>query len=251
MIRRIRQLPSPALVISSIALIVAVGGSTFAVASTFDNQKVTMIAKKVANERITKRAPRLSVSHAGTADSATSATHATSADSATSATHATSADSATSATHANSADTAADASTVGGYAANSLGRIDQTSNQSLFGLSSTATNATVTITAPRTGLVKVEATFTASDVFAGTACTPCVVEARLHDVGTGTDAPVSIGSLGARSYLSMSLQWVFSAAAGPHSYSLTTAQLDTGGPATIYNPILTAQFVPFGETGSS
>jgi hypothetical protein len=48
----------------------------------------------------------------------------------------------------------------------------------------------------------------------------------------------------------MSLQWVFSAAKGSRSYSLTTAQSDAGGPADIDNPVLTAQFIPFGSTGS-
>jgi len=63
MLSRIRRLPSPALVISAIALIVAVGGGTAAIALT-DNQKDKRIAKKVANKQITKRAPGLSVKNA-------------------------------------------------------------------------------------------------------------------------------------------------------------------------------------------
>jgi cobalamin biosynthesis Mg chelatase CobN len=104
------------LVISAIALIFAVGGGAFAIASS-DNKKDKKIAKKVANKQIDKKAPNLSVKHAKkanhakkakTATNATNADHATSADSATSATtatdasHATSADSATSATSADS-----------------------------------------------------------------------------------------------------------------------------------------------------
>jgi hypothetical protein len=81
MFSRIRRLPSPALVISAIALVLAVGGGSFALALT-DNQKDKRIAKKVSNKQITKRAPGLSVKHAKTADSATNANHATSADSA-------------------------------------------------------------------------------------------------------------------------------------------------------------------------
>jgi len=61
---RIRRLPSPALVISVIALIVAVGGGSVAIALT-DNQK----DKKIANAQITKRAPGLSVKHANSAKS--------------------------------------------------------------------------------------------------------------------------------------------------------------------------------------
>lgn len=63
-----RRLPSPALVISALALIVAVGGGAFAIASS-GNAKV----KKVANKQITKRAPGLSVGHSGSADTATNA----------------------------------------------------------------------------------------------------------------------------------------------------------------------------------
>lgn len=72
MLSRIRRLPSPALVISTIALIVAVGGGTAALALT-DNQKDKKIAKKVSNKQITKRAPGLSVKHAKTAGTATTA----------------------------------------------------------------------------------------------------------------------------------------------------------------------------------
>src|SRR5438105_844109 len=62
MLNRIRRLPSPALVISVIALIVAVGGSSVAIALT-DNQK----DKKIANGQINKRAPGLFVKHADSA----------------------------------------------------------------------------------------------------------------------------------------------------------------------------------------
>ena len=77
MLRRIRRLPSPALVIASIALILAVGGGSAALALT-DRQSDKRIAKRVANKQITKRAPGLSVNHAG---SANTANHANTADS--------------------------------------------------------------------------------------------------------------------------------------------------------------------------
>ena len=78
MLRRSGRLASPALVISILALIVAIGGGAFAVAS-LTKPKV----KTIVNKQITKRAPKLSVLHAGSADSATSANHASSADRAT------------------------------------------------------------------------------------------------------------------------------------------------------------------------
>lgn len=72
MVKRIRRLPSPALVIASIALVLAIGGGTFAMAAG-DNAKDKRIAKKVANQQITARAPGLSVNHAETATNATNA----------------------------------------------------------------------------------------------------------------------------------------------------------------------------------
>ena len=66
MLRRIRRLPSPALVISAIALVLAVGGGTFAIAALSHHDK--KVVKKIANKQITKRAPGLSVNHATSAD---------------------------------------------------------------------------------------------------------------------------------------------------------------------------------------
>ena len=44
---------------------------------------------------------------------------------------------------------------------------------------------------------------------------------------------------------------VFPVTSGAHSYTLDAGQVDfSGGPLSFYNPVLTAQFVPFGGTGS-
>lgn len=83
--------PSPALVISLIALFVALGGTSLAAGRALTTKHKDA---KADTKLVRKLAPSLSVKHAKTAGSATtaaSATHATTADSATSATHATSA----------------------------------------------------------------------------------------------------------------------------------------------------------------
>ena len=104
--------PSPAFVISLIALFLALGGTSYAAT------KVTLTQHKdaKADTTLVKRlAPSLSVKQAKTADNATNAvsatnavnaTHATSADSATNATNATNATHATNATNATNATTA-------------------------------------------------------------------------------------------------------------------------------------------------
>ncbi len=75
-----KHLPSPALLISMIALILAAGGGAYAIGAS-TNKTI----RKIVNKQITKRAPRLSVRHAvsaGSADTAKAADAARTADSA-------------------------------------------------------------------------------------------------------------------------------------------------------------------------
>jgi hypothetical protein len=81
------RLPSPALVISTVALSLVLGGTAFAAATA------THTDKKADTKLIKKLAPSLSVKHAKTAATADSATNATNATHATNADHATTADS--------------------------------------------------------------------------------------------------------------------------------------------------------------
>jgi hypothetical protein len=60
---RFRRLPSPAFVIASIALILAVGGGSFALALS-DRQSDRRIAKRVAIKQIRRLEPSLQVKHA-------------------------------------------------------------------------------------------------------------------------------------------------------------------------------------------
>jgi hypothetical protein len=71
-------LPSPALILAFLALVLAVGGGAFAIASSNSKQ-----VRRIANKVVSKRAHRLSVRHAKRADTATLADHATAADTAT------------------------------------------------------------------------------------------------------------------------------------------------------------------------
>jgi hypothetical protein len=118
MFRKVRR-PSPALIIATTALFLALGGGSYALATSGDKH-IAKIAKTVANQQITARARKLSVGHANTA---ANATHARAADLATNATHANSADLATNATHAASADTATNATQLGGQPASAYGRV--------------------------------------------------------------------------------------------------------------------------------
>ena len=110
-------------VTATLALFVALGGGSFAVAALSGSEKtvVKKIAKKQADKRITARAATLSVGHAGSADTASDAAHASSADSATNAGHANTADQATNANtagQATTATTANDANALAGVGPN-------------------------------------------------------------------------------------------------------------------------------------
>ena len=98
--------PSPAFVISLIALFLALGGTSYAASKVI----LTKHKDAKADTTLVKRlAPSLSVKHARTANNATNATNATNA---VNATHATSADSATNATNATNATHATNATTA-------------------------------------------------------------------------------------------------------------------------------------------
>jgi hypothetical protein len=107
MSKRRFRLPSPALVISMIALSLVLGGTAFA-ASTAKHTKHT--DAKADTKLVKKLAPKLSVKHAKTANSAATAKNAANA---VNATNATNAANATNATHATTAD---NANNLGGQA---------------------------------------------------------------------------------------------------------------------------------------
>src|SRR5204862_2938757 len=112
MFRHRMRAPTPAFVISLIALFLALGGTSYAATKGI----LTKHKDAKADTTLVKRlAPSLTVKHAKTADNATNAvsatnavnaTHATSADSATNATNATNATHASNATNATNATTA-------------------------------------------------------------------------------------------------------------------------------------------------
>jgi hypothetical protein len=139
---------------------------------------------------------------------------------------------------------------VQGYARSDLARVGLGASQTLFGVVTNGTQGSVTIKAPKAGFVKVDATLVASDVFS-TTCGPCTIEANLNEQGTSNNSPTVFGSVVAGlHYLTLPLTWVFTDSAGTHTYVIDTADVDAaGGPPQFYNPIITAQFIPFGSTG--
>ena len=140
-----------------------------------------------------------------------------------------------------------------GLDASGLGRIALASNESLFGFTSTDTLATATITVPQAGFVRLDGSVVAYDGFAQTYCTHCAAYVRVRDDASSSESPMSFAEIGAGTHSSATtipIHWSFAASAGTHSYSLRTAQYAvSGGPLSYYNPVLIAQFVPFGGSG--
>jgi hypothetical protein len=135
------------------------------------------------------------------------------------------------------------------------GRVAQASNENLFSIASTDTRATVTLVAPNNGFVLLQGTIIFYDGV-GPYCVVCFAVVYLHDVGANLDSPMAEATLGddatAEHEQTIPVQWVFPVTAGTHQYTLTTGQSAfVGGPANFYNPVLTAEYIPFGYNGGS
>jgi len=143
---------------------------------------------------------------------------------------------------------------VDGFHANGLGRLAIASSENLIGVSSTAVQTSVTITAPSNGFVRLDGSIIAYDGFSTPYCTDCAVYVRVRDEASGATSPMAYAEFGAGTHASSAVipvSWVFPVKAGTQTYSLTTAQVaNSGGGFGFYNPVLIAQFVPFSGTGS-
>ncbi len=143
---------------------------------------------------------------------------------------------------------------VDGFHASGLGRLGMASSEALLGFASTATQTSVTITAPSDGFVRLDGSVIAYDGFASSFCADCAAYVRVKDDASGASSSMAYAEFGAGSHASsvvIPVQWIFPVKSGAHTYSLTTAQsIVSGGGFSYYNPILIAQFVPFNGAGS-
>jgi len=272
MFKRRFRLPSPALVLSMLALALALGGTAFAAgaASTGtrhgdarqDKKLILKLAKSLTvkhartagSARTAKNAVNAvdavnavnavnagDASHATSADSATNATNATNA---TSATHATSADSATNATNADNADT------VGGYAPNGLTRVAYAQGSTTISdTDGAAVLETVSLTAPSAGFVLVQATADIEGAGSGvTAFETAVVDPATATQSYWDDGPiVASGVVGGVGESTSSA--VFAVTAGVQTFHVDGQVIGTGSAPSFVDA--TASFIPFGSTGGS
>src|SRR4051794_11651887 len=144
---------------------------------------------------------------------------------------------------------------LGGMQNSGVGRIALASNETLIGGFAFSTLTTVTITAPATGFVRLDGRLLAWDGSAATKCGDCELAVKLHDVTEDADSPRSffLGGGGASGVgVEVPVNWVFPVTKGTRSYTLDAGEVDfSGGPLSLIDPVLIAQFVPFGGTGSS
>ena len=145
---------------------------------------------------------------------------------------------------------------VGGFVPSALGRVAMASNEDFLGGFPFSPQVTVSITAPAKGFVRLEGRIGAFDGSAASYCTDCEIGVRLRDVATGATSPQSLlvaGATNRSTYIETPTTWVFPVTTtGAHSYALDAGQVAfSGGPFALHNPVLVAQFVPFGATGSA
>ena len=144
---------------------------------------------------------------------------------------------------------------LNGRHASGWSRVTQ-GGQSTWGLNGVteAADQTVTVVVPTGGgWIELHGSVLADDVHSPTACTLCTVEMRLKDETADAFSPQAMGVLvsGGPSYLSLSQTWVFPVTAGTRTFSVVTGQSASGGPAVIDNPVLTAQYLPYGYNGGT
>jgi hypothetical protein len=245
--KRRPRAPSPALVISLIALFVALGGTTYAATNLPKNSVGTKQLKnnavtgpKIASKAVT--AAKINTSGL----SVPSATHATNADSATNATNA------THATSADSAGSATNAGKVGGYAANDLTRVAYMSTTATTPLSTTTSTygGTLSITAPAAGFVLLNGSYSLQNV----GCTGnCTAIGQIRDITGGQESMVNYTDLSGTEFQTGSMSIVFPVGAGVNTFDLRFSRGNDSGGGTIngWYAEMNAIYSPFGSTGGS
>ena len=144
---------------------------------------------------------------------------------------------------------------LNGRAVDSFGRIAMASNEDFSGGFPFSSQVTVSITAPAKGFISLEGNLGVFDGSASSFCGDCEVGVRIRDVASGVTSPMSLlvtGSSTRSSYEQIPTEWVFPVTPGAHDYSLDAGQVSfSGGPLAFHNPVLIAQYVPYGATGSA
>jgi hypothetical protein len=247
MFKRRFRLPSPALVISMVALSLVLGGSAFAAATATHGDK------KADTKLVKKLAPSLSVKHAKTANTAASATSATNATNATNATHATNATSATNATNA----TNLGGVPASGYFKAANARVDGYANSTAIDNFTSATFTSIAskaFTAPTAGFALISATLSteADNSLGGVGHlayelsldgTALETNTRAHEISTDTANDAESGS-GA-------ITEVVPVKAGAHTVSLLALEETPGTGDFIESRQISILFVPNGSASAT
>jgi hypothetical protein len=135
------------------------------------------------------------------------------------------------------------------------GRIAQASSVTSNPHPTPTVQATVTLTAPNNGFVLVQGTILFEDDVTAFRCNTCTGFVHVHDVSANADSPLAAGTIGNGvngTYATIPVQWVFPVTPGSHSYTLMTDKVPADNFFGVFeNPVLTAEFIPFGHSGSS
>jgi hypothetical protein len=139
-----------------------------------------------------------------------------------------------------------------GLSSNQLARVGR-GFKSDFGSGATFSDAaSIRLTIPQAGFVLVTGNVNA--ISGSVDCNPCYVHALLLDKTTHDVSPVMIASVGNGSAATdesvIAVTWVFPVIAGARTFALQTAPAEIGSDVGVANPAITALYVPFGPTGT-
>jgi hypothetical protein len=255
------QLPSPALVVACLALLVALGGTGYAAfklpagsVGAKQLKKGAVVNKKLAKNAVTgAKVKDDSLTGAEVKDDSLTGADLleSSLGKVPAAGRADSAANAANATHATTAGSATAASALNGYHANGLTRVAETTAGGLpvtLAVAEKAFGPALSITAPAPGFVLLTGSV---HMHLGSACTSgCSAHVDLEHTQTATGWG-DYASLFAETDQQIPLSRVFPVAAGVNTFGLSVWRLPGNGTLQASLGSLTAIYSPFGSTGGS
>ena len=150
---------------------------------------------------------------------------------------------------------ATDADKLDGKSAEQLSRVALMDASSTMNLSQTETTygSVLSITAPAAGFVRVNGNVTVfnGSLNGGTACTvSCHFLAQVRHINSGILTNDAIGDVRNSSFDNVSLDGVFPVSAGVNTFDIRLFRGGTSGTLQAWFGTLTAEYTPYGSTGS-
>ncbi len=139
-----------------------------------------------------------------------------------------------------------------GVSANELLRAGRAFNLAAASPLTFADLVSITLNIPKAGFVLLSGQVTIGTTDA--ACIPCFLHVQFEDQLTNDVSPVLVSSVedggAASSNVTVSTSWLFPVTAGTRTFALQSGGFPVGAAISKENPAMTALYVPFGPTGT-